>query len=52
MASVLFPKPEWVVAPGGGNHLLSLDVKTDVKTSVPFLLRPSLLQAPAMAPQA
>ena len=51
MASVLFPKPEWVVAPGGGNHLLSLDVKTDVK-SVPFLLLPSLLQAPAMAPQA
>lgn len=36
------------VAPGGGSHLLSLDVKT----SVPFPLPPSLLEAPATGPSA
>lgn len=44
-ASVLFPSPEWVIAPGYRNHLLSLAVKT----SVPFPLCPSFLQAPATA---
>jgi hypothetical protein len=54
VASVLFPKPEWVVAPGGGNHLLSLDVKTDVSPSysappffrhLPWLPRPNSVDA-------